>query len=402
MITIEDIKLAKKQIDKYIFRTDTSVSNALSSYLNLNLVVKYENRQHTGSFKVRGALNKLLRLNKLDCKKGVITMSAGNHSQGLAYGSKVLKIPSYIVMPDTVPFTKVRKTSALGSKVYIKGANLLESESYVDKLVQEKGYIKIHPYNDYDIISGQGTLMLEMLEDTSSLDILIVPVGGGGLLAGCSLVAKSINKNIRIIAVESNLFPSFYNKYYNKNLICGGATIAEGVAVTNIGKLAFPIINKNIDEAITVSEESIEKAISLLALKDKTITEGAGAIGLAALIENKDRFKNMNVGIILCGGNIDSRVLSSILMRDMIRKGEISTLTITMPDKPGQLSNISKLCYEESINILAVEHSRFTIDLEANSARLNITVETKDHNHIKKLILKINSLGYETKIISTY
>ena len=397
----EDIVNAYALIQNHIINTESYYSDVLSEIVGCKIIVKYENKQHTGSFKVRGALNKLLSLSKAEKQNGIIAMSAGNHSQGVAYSAKILGIKSTVVMPDNTPFDKIRKTSDLGADVIIHGETLNDAEKHVDSLVKKNNFTKIHPFNDKFIIAGQGTMALEFIEDHPDIDTLLVPVGGGGLIAGCSLIAKHLNKKIEVIGVETELFPSLYNVYNNTNFICGGSTLAEGIAVSNIGKIPLSIIKKNVKEVLKVSENSIEEAVSIFLLKDKVVSEGAGAAGLAAILENKDKFKNRNVGIFLCGGNIDSRVLSSILMRDLVRKGQIITLSITMADKPGQLGAISKLCAEERVNILGVEHSRFALDLSVSSARLEITLETRNNEHAKNIIKKIELLGFSVIVKNT-
>jgi threonine dehydratase len=244
-------------------------------------------------------------------------------------------------------------------------------------------------------------MALEFIEDHPDIDTLLVPVGGGGLIAGCSLIAKHLNKDIEVIGIETELFPSLYNVYNNTDYICGGTTLAEGIAVSYIGDIPLSIIKNYVKEVLKVSENSIEEAVSIFLLKDKVVSEGAGAAGLAAILENKDKFKDRNVGILLCGGNIDSRVLSSILMRDLVRNGQIITLSIAMADKPGQLGAISKLCAEEKVNILGVEHSRFALDLSVSSARLDITLETRNNNHAKNIIKKIELLGFSVIVKNT-
>ena len=389
-----DIIKANSVINKYIINTETSYSHSLSELTGCHTIVKYENKQHTGSFKIRGALNKMLSLNNKEKHSGVVAMSAGNHSQGVAYSAKLMGIKSTIVMPDNTPFAKIRKTTDLGAEVIIHGNTLIEAEAFVDSLVETRNLTKIHPYNDTQIISGQGTLVLEMLEKHKDLDFLLVPVGGGGLIAGTSIMAKHLNKNIKVIGVQTELYPSLHNIFNKGKNKCQGTTLAEGIAVQNIGSIPLSIIKNNVDDVILVTEKYIEEGVSRFLLNDKTVAEGAGAIGLAALLQYKEKFKSKKVGILLCGGNIDSRVLSSVLMRDLVRKGQIITLSIAMADKPGQLGIISKLCSKEKVNILGVEHSRFTLDLSVSAARLEITLETRNNDHAESIIKKIELLGF--------
>ena len=380
-----------KKISNNVKWTETSYSNSISEKLGVDVFFKFENRQFTGAFKVRGSYSKLLSLTEHQKKSGVVAMSAGNHAQGLAFISKKLNVKSNIVMPEGTPFTKIRRTKNFGGNVIIKGENLEESYKHVQSLIKEKGFIEVHPYNDINVISGQGTISYEMLTDCNQIDTLIIPVGGGGLIAGCALVAKSMNKNIKVIGVESELYPSLTNKLFHKKIKCKGSTLAEGIAVSEVGDIPFSIIKNYVDDVITVSDKSIERAIAMLAEHEKTVVEGAGAVGLAAILQNSKTFTGKKIGIIICGGNIDAKVLSSILMRDLVRSGQVTTLTITMPDKPGQLQIISKICANNGANVLQVEHSRFAMDLSASLAKLNITVETQNTEHLNKIISEIEN-----------
>ena len=380
-----------KKISNNVKWTETSFSNSISEKLGVDVFFKFENRQFTGAFKVRGSYSKLLSLTEHQKKSGVVAMSAGNHAQGLAFISKKLNVKSNIVMPEGTPFTKIRRTKNFGGNVIIKGENLEESYKHVQSLIKEKGFIEVHPYNDINVISGQGTISYEMLTDCNQIDTLIIPVGGGGLIAGCALVAKSMNKNIKVIGVESELYPSLTNKLFHKKIKCKGSTLAEGIAVSEVGDIPFSIIKNYVDDVITVSDKSIERAIAMLAEHEKTVVEGAGAVGLAAILQNSKTFTGKKIGIIICGGNIDAKVLSSILMRDLVRSGQVTTLTITMPDKPGQLQIISKICANNGANVLQVEHSRFAMDLSASLAKLNITVETQNTEHLNKIISEIEN-----------
>jgi threonine dehydratase len=388
-LTFKDICNVHKKITDVVKWTETSYSNQISEKIGIDTYIKFENRQHTGAFKIRGSYSKLLSLSQKEKDVGVIAMSAGNHAQGLAYIAKKMNILSHIVMPEGTPFTKIRRTKNFGGNVIIKGNTLSDSFNHVKKLISENGYTEVHPYNDINVIAGQGTVSIELLSDFKDIDILLVPVGGGGLIAGCSIAAKGINNNIKVIGVESELYPSLSNIMFNRNNKCKGSTLAEGIAVSEIGSVPLSIINDNVDDVITVSEASIERAIAMLAEHEKVVVEGAGAVGLAGMLEKPEIFKDKKVGIILCGGNIDSKVFSSILMRDLVRSGQVTTLTITIPDKPGQLATISQICANEGANVLEVEHSRFTMDLSASVAKLNITIETQNTEHLNSIIKKI-------------
>ena len=392
-ILYKDILFTYKKIKPFLKITETSYAEEISKKLNCNLFIKFENRQNTGSFKIRGALSKLLSLSNKEKLKGVIGMSAGNHAQGLAYSGNKLGINTNIVMPLGTPFTKIRRTKSFGGNVFLKGKDLVESKNYVNELINKFGYIEVHPYNDNEVIKGQSTIYLEMLNQVSELDYLLVPVGGGGLLAGCSIVNNFLSKKTKIIGIESKLYPSLYNIIYKKKIKCSGSTIAEGIAVKEIGSIPYSYLKDKINSVITVSDTSIEQAIAMLALTEKVVVEGAGAVGLAAIIENQKKFKNKDVGIILCGGNIDSKIISSILMRDLVRARQITTMTITMPDKPGQLNIISNICANSGANVLRVEHNRFTMDLSASLAKLDITIETQNEDHLRKIINLIQKKG---------
>ena len=393
-LTFNDIKNIHKKIRHNVKWTETTFTSSISEKLGIDTFLKLENRQHTGAFKIRGSYSKLLSLSEAEKKAGVVAMSAGNHAQGLAYISNKMNIKSNIVMPEGTPFTKIRRTQNFGGNVIIKGQDLNESYQHVQDLISNNGFIEVHPYNDLNVISGQGTISYEMISDCNEIDVLLVPVGGGGLIAGCSLVAKHMKKDIEVIGVESDLYPSLSNKMFNKKSRCKGSTLAEGIAVAEIGDIPFSILKDFVDDVLTVSDKSIERAIAMLAEHEKIVVEGAGATGLAATLQHGTKFKNKKVGIVICGGNIDSKVLSSILMRDLVRSGQVTTLGITMPDKPGQLQIISKICAVNGANVLQVEHSRFAMDLSASLAKLNITIETQNASHLKKIIkeIEINDL----------
>ena len=393
-LTFNDIKNIHKKIRHNVKWTETTFTSSISEKLGIDTFLKLENRQYTGAFKIRGSYSKLLSLSEAEKKAGVVAMSAGNHAQGLAYISNKMNIKSNIVMPEGTPFTKIRRTQNFGGNVIINGQDLNESYQHVQDLISNNGFIEVHPYNDINVILGQGTISYEMITDCNEIDVLLVPVGGGGLIAGCSLAAKHMKKDIEVIGVESDLYPSLSNKMFNKKSRCKGSTLAEGIAVAEIGEIPFSILKDFVDDVLTVSDKSIERAIAMLAEHEKIVVEGAGATGLAALLQHGTKFKNKKVGIVICGGNIDSKVLSSILMRDLVRSGQVTTLGITMPDKPGQLQIISKICAMNGANVLQVEHSRFAMDLSASLAKLNITIETQNASHLKKIIkeIEINDL----------
>jgi len=327
-------------------------------------------------------------------KVGVIAMSAGNHAQGVAFHAKRLGIPATIVMPKGTPFNKTRKTSDYGGKVVLEGENFTESSAAAQRMAREQGLTLVHPYDDPEIISGQGIIGFEMLEAVPELDVIVVPIGGGGLIAGIALAAKSLKPSVEIIGVEPELYPSMSNALTQGKQPCAGATVAEGIAVRDVGALSIPIVRDNVKEVLTVSETNIERGISIYATMVKTVAEGAGAAPLAALLQYPEKFKGRKVGLVLSGGNIDARMLSSVLMRDLVRVGQVLTLSIEMPDKPGSLHAIAGICAELGANVLEVNHGRFALDLSANAARLAITIETRDSDHAQQVMDRIRAAGF--------
>jgi threonine dehydratase len=397
-LTFTDIQSAADRIKDGVVRTPCLESEALSRRLSTSVVVKYENLQHTGAFKARGALSRLLLLSDDKQRRGVVAMSAGNHSQGVAYQAGRLGIPATIVMPKGTPFVKVRKTAEYGAGVELQGDSLEEAATFAQTLAQEKQLSFIHPYDDDAVIAGQGTAALEMLEDKPDLDVLVVPVGGGGLIAGCAVAAKGLKPDIEVIGVEPELYPSLSNALNGNDRPCEGSTIGEGIAVKIAGEKSLPSIREHVKQVVTVSETSLERAVSMFLSRDKVVAEGAGAAGLAAMIEHPEMFAGKRVGLILTGGNIDARMMSSILMRDLVRLGQVLTLSIAMPDKPGQLYAVAGICADMGANVLEVEHTRFAMDLSASAARLNITLETRDEAHAEQVIDRLTHSGFAIQI----
>lgn len=397
-LTLPDIQAAAARIKDGVTRTPTRHSEALSRRLGHDVVVKYENLQHTGAFKARGALSRMATLSEDERQRGVVAMSAGNHAQGVAFQAGRLNIPATIVMPKGTPFVKVRKTTEYGAKVELEGETLDDSAAHARGLAEQHGLTFVHPYDDIDVVAGQGTVGLEMLEDAPDLDMLLIPVGGGGLIAGCAVAAKGLNPDIEIIGVEPEIYPSLTNALKQDNAPCEGSTIGEGIAVKVTGTTPLAIIEDHVSDVLTVSETSMERAVSMFLSRDKVIAEGAGAAGLAALLEHPDRFAGQRVGLVLSGGNIDARMLSSVLMRDLVRLGQVLTLSIAMPDKPGQLYAVAGICADLGANVLEVAHTRFAMDLSASSARLNITIETRDENHAQEVIQHLTDAGFTIRI----
>lgn len=400
-LVASDIYAAAKIIKGHIVRTPAIVSDKISEISGVHVVLKLENMQHTGSFKTRGALVKLLSLKAEGLTGGVIAASAGNHAQGVAYHARALKIPATIVMPIGTPFTKIARTEALGAKTVLYGDGLAESREYALEQSNKESLSFIHPYDDVAIIAGQGTIGIEILEDFPNLDALIVPIGGGGLISGIAIAAKSINPNIKIYGVEAALYPGMSNILKGLEPSGGGQTIAEGIAVKAPGELNRKIVEKLVEDVFLVNESELELAIQMHLEDQRIVTEGAGAASLAALIANKEMFKGKKVGLIVSGGNIDSRVLASALMRGLVREGRLVRLRIKITDQPGVLAKVSGLIGKEGANIIEVYHQRLFYDLPIKEADMDVVVETLDIKHVQRLIGALNDAGFPTRLMGS-
>jgi len=397
-LTFEDVKKAAKNFDGAIKHTPTNHAITLSAITGADVYIKLENRQFTASFKERGALNKLVNLTPEQKKNGIIAASAGNHAQGVAYHGNRLGIPTTIAMPLGTPFVKISNTEALGAKVVQVGERFDETAEAALKIAEEKGLTVVHPFDDYHVMAGQGTIAMEYLEDVPDLDILLVPVGGGGLISGIATAAKAIKPDIKILGVQSERFPSLYRALRNEEYISQGSTLAEGIAVKTIGDRTVEICRNIVDDVLLVSEEEIEKAVGMLLTIEKTVAEGAGACPLAAIIRYPEMFKNKKVGLIVTGGNIDTRLLASILMRSLVRDGRITRLRIELPDIPGALSIISSIIGNKGGNIIDVSHHRLFTELPAKETYSNITLETRDAKHLEDILDELRSEGFEVSV----
>jgi threonine dehydratase len=398
-VTPDDIRSAQRAIDGVVERTPCLHSRTLSRLLGCEVWLKFENLQFTASFKERGALNKLLSLTPEEKARGVIAMSAGNHAQGVAYHAGRLGIPATIVMPAYTPFVKVRNTEGHGARVVLAGQTLAEASAHARALAAEHGYVFVHPYDDPHIIAGQGTVALEMLEANPALDTLVVPVGGGGLIAGCAVAAKSIRPDIAVIGVESITFPAMAQLLADQPVAVGSETIAEGLAVRDIGALPLAIARALVDQVLLVEESTIESAIALLIEIEKTVTEGAGATGIAALMQHRDRFTGRQVGVVLCGGNIDSRILATILMRNLVREGRLIRLRVRVPDVAGSLARLAKVVGDAGGNILDVEHQRMFGVFSVKSTEIELTIETRDREHVAALQRALAEAGFASELL---
>ncbi|SDR13176.1 threonine ammonia-lyase [Pseudovibrio sp. Tun.PSC04-5.I4] len=385
LLTLSKIEEAAKNIKGAVLVTPLLPAIQLDALTEATVFVKYENMQVTNSFKERGALNKLLHLTETERQRGVIAMSAGNHAQAVARHAQRLGIPALIVMPNGTPYVKIESTKAFGADVVLAGETVDDAKQEADRLSEKHGYIWVHPFDDLEVIAGQGTIALEMLKDQPDLDTLIVPIGGGGMISGIAVAAKAIKPDIEIIGVESELYPSMYAALRNQPMQCGGNSLAEGIAVKVPGKFTKQLAKQFVDDVLLVSESQIEEAINIFLTRLKTVAEGAGAAGLAAMFAYPERFKGKKVGLVLCGGNINPRLLSSIALRQLVRLGNIIHIRCTIPDRPGILGEISTLIGELGGNILEVSHHRLFLDVSVKGATLDVAIETRDRQHAHEI-----------------
>ncbi len=394
IITLPDIEKARRQLAGQIVQTPTLPAPKLSALTGADVYVKYENLQVTNSFKDRGAIVKLASLTDEERRRGVICMSAGNHAQAVACQARRLGIPATIVMPVTTPFVKVKATEAYGATVVLEGETLAECDDTVKRIVAERAPVLVHPYDDPAIIAGQGTIALEMLEQVPDLDVLVIPIGGGGLIAGNSIGAKAIRDTIEIIGVEAALYPSMRNAVTGANAPIGGPTLAEGIAVKNVGALTLPVVRALVSDIVLVDEVHLERAVNAYLTLQKTMAEGAGAAGLAALLAAPGCYRGRKVGLILCGGNIDPRILASIMVRELEREDRIVSFRLTIADRPGVLGPIAMLLGKLGANILEIDHRRLFLDVPAKGAKLDVTVEARDRDHTDEIMRAFDGAGY--------
>jgi len=400
-ITIADIEAARRVIRGAVLRTPMLPAPKLSALTGARVFVKYENLQVTNSFKDRGALVKLASLSEAERRRGVIAMSAGNHAQAVAYHAARLGIPATIVMPVTTPFVKVQATRSHGAEVVLDGETVAEAQARCEQILSERGLMLVHPYDDPRIMAGQGTIALEMLEDVGDLDCIVMPIGGGGLGAGNAIAARAVKPGIEIVGAEAALYPSVWNALRGDHRPIGGPTLAEGIAVKNVGKLTLPVIRELVAEIVLVDEAQLERAVNAYLTLQKTMAEGAGAAGLAAMLAQPERFRSKRVGLILCGGNIDPRILASIMVRELERETRIISFRLTIPDRPGVLGTIATRLGVLGANILAVNHRRLLLDVPAKGARLDVTVETRDAVHAEEIMRALAADGYQPARIET-
>ncbi|WP_066722244.1 threonine ammonia-lyase [Sphingomonas pituitosa] len=398
-VSIADVRAAAERISGAVVRTPTLHSRTLSQLTGANVYLKFENLQFTAAYKERGALNTLLQLDAEARSKGVIAASAGNHAQGLAYHATRLGIPSTIVMPKNTPIVKVTQTEGHGANVVLHGETFDAAYQHSRELEAECGYTFIHPFDDPRVIAGQGTATLELLEDVPGIDTLVVPIGGGGLISGAAVVAKAQDRPIEVLGVQAELYPSMYNRIHHTEMPCAGDTLAEGIAVKYPGSVTAQIVEALVDDIVLVGERRLEEAVSLLLQIEKTVVEGAGAAGLAALLSEPERFKGKTVGTILCGGNIDTRLLANVLLRDLARSGRLARLRIRLQDRPGALFHVARIFHEQGVNIIEVYHQRVFTSLPAKGLITDIECETRDRNHLDRLITALRRAQYEVSMV---
>jgi threonine dehydratase len=392
-VTLADVQAAHARIRPFIVRTPTLVSRTLSQLTGATVYLKFENLQFTAAYKERGALNTLLQLP--DGTPGVIAASAGNHAQGVAYHASRLGLPATIVMPKPTPTVKVMQTESHGAQVVLHGETFDAAYAHARELEGSRGLTFVHPFDDARVIAGQGTVAIEMLEDVPDLDSFVVPIGGGGLISGMGTVVKAAGRPIDLVGVQAELFPSMWNRLTGGDLPCEGDTLAEGIAVKQPGTLTAELVARLVDDILLVSERHLEAAVSLLVQIEKTVVEGAGAAGLAALLAYPERFRGKTVGVVLCGGNIDTRLLANVLLRDLARSGRLARLRIKLQDRPGALFNVARVFDAEQVNIIEVYHQRVFSTLPAKGLVTDIECETRDAAHLARLMAALAREGYD-------
>ncbi len=392
--TIDDIRDAALLIDGVLLRTPFLPAPRLSALTGAQVFVKYENLQATSSFKERGALVKLLSLSEVERARGVIAMSAGNHAQAVAYHAQRLRIPATIVMPRPTPFVKVAATRSFGATVVLEGETLVEAQATMEALLADTGATLVHPYDDPHVIRGQGTIGLEILDEQPDLDAVVVPVGGGGLIAGIAIAVKALKPGIEIVGVETELYPAMWAARHGVPPQCGGESLAEGIAVKNVGKLTSAIAERLVDDVVLVSESKIEQAVAAYLSLQKTMAEGAGAVPLAALLSDRTRFRGRRVGLILAGGNIDPRIASSIMVRELAREERVVAVRLTISDRPGTLADVAATIGAHGGNIMEVLHHRTMLNVPPKGASIDVTMETHGPAHAAEIVDALVAKGY--------
>jgi threonine dehydratase len=398
-VELADIEAAARVIEGHLVKTPCLRSERLSELLGCDLVLKFENFQHSSSFKDRGALVKLESLDADARKRGVVAMSAGNHAQGVAYHATRLGIPATVVMPRLTPFVKVEKTTQFGAKAVLEGESIEEAAAFAEKLAAERQLTFVHPYDDPLIIAGQGTIGLEMLEAAPDLEVLVVPIGGGGLISGVAIAAKALKPEIEILGVQAEACPAMQRALAGLPPITAAPTIAEGIAVKSPGRLTMPIVQELVADILLVGESALEKAVLSLLEIEKTVIEGAGAAGLAAVMGDLARFRGRKVGLVLCGGNIDLRLLTEVILRGMVRSRRLIQLRVDVADAPGHLAKVATLISEAGGNVVEVDHQRAFSPLSVKSTEMRFTIETRNAEHAGELVSRLEATGLKVDLL---
>ena len=396
-VTAANIIDAAELLRGKIIHTPFVDAPMLSSSLGCSLRLKLENLQHTSSFKARGAFMAMQALDAGARERGVITMSAGNHAQAVAFHARAMGIPAVIVMPAQTPFAKVSRTRAYGAEVVLEGRNLNECEGLVSRLVEERGLSLIHPYDNELVMTGQGTAGLEMLDEADDLDALVIPIGGGGLIGGIATIAREIRPNLKIYGVQTELYPTMKLAVDGKEIVCGGETLAEGIAVKKPGGVTKPVIGKLVDDILLVNEQTLEWAVGSLIEQQRVVAEGAGAAGIAAIYQHRQLFAGKKVGVVICGGNIDPRLLASILNRNMASDGRLARLRIDISDEPGMLAAITASISRCGGNIVEIYHQRLFYDVPAKLAKIDAVIETRGPEHVDEIIADLRGSNFQVR-----
>jgi threonine dehydratase len=395
--SIDDIRAAAERIKGAVVRTPMLVSRTLSEIVGAEVWLKFENLQFTAAYKERGALNKLLQLSPEERQRGVIAASAGNHAQAVAYHAKRLGIPAIIVMPANTPTVKVTQTAGHGAEVVLHGDMFDDAYAHARELAMENGYVFVHPFDDPQIIAGAGTVGLEMLEEAPELDTIVVPIGGGGLMSGISIATRAIKPDVELIGVEAELYPSMKCAIEGCRMPLGGDTLAEGIAVKQPGELTSRILKDLVNDVVLVSERDLERAVAMLVGIEKTVVEGAGAAGLAAMLADPERFRGKKVATLLCGGNIDTHLLANVLVRDLVREGRIARLRVAVQDQPGALAAITRQVYEAGANVIEIRHSRIFNALPAKDTVIEVECEARDAQTIDDVVARLERAGFRVE-----
>ena len=395
LLSLADVRAAAERIAGKVVHTPTLHSRTLSQIAGCDIWIKFENLQFTAAYKERGALNALMLLTDEQRARGVIAASAGNHAQGLSYHGRSLGVPVTIVMPRTTPMVKVMQTEQVGGTVVLEGETFDEAYAHARRLEQELGLAFVHPFDEPAVAAGQGTVALEMLTDVPEIDTLVIPVGGGGLATGMGTAARGLNPEIRLVGVEAELFPSMFNLLRGTQYPIGGDTLAEGIAVFVPGQFTSKVLGSLLDDFLLVSESEMESALALLLQIEKTVVEGAGAAGLAAVLANREKFAGRKVGIVLSGGNIDTRLLANVLLRDLARSGRLARLRLTLQDRPGALFKVMEEFNAHNINIIEIWHQRIFTHLPAKGLITDIECEARDREQLEALVAGLRAKGYD-------